>query len=75
MSIEDENAHIDQQPKKSLTSVILMIVLMNLVFSFDSILSAMALTDTFWVMACAIIVGGILMDLAIRKSVYFPPKK
>ena len=40
---------------------IFMIVLMNLVFSFDSILSAMALTDVFWVMASAIIVGGILM--------------
>jgi len=34
---------------------------MNLVFSFDSILSAMALTDVFWVMATAIVIGGILM--------------
>ena len=34
---------------------------MNLVFSFDSILSAMALTDVFWVMATAIIISGILM--------------
>jgi len=34
---------------------------MNLVFSFDSILSAMALTDVFWVMATAIIIGGVLM--------------
>jgi len=34
---------------------------MNLVFSFDSILSAMALTDVFWVMAIAIIIGGVLM--------------
>lgn len=37
------------------------IVLMNLVFSFDSILSAMALTQVFWVMATAIIIGGALM--------------
>lgn len=34
---------------------------MNLVFSFDSILSAMALSDNFWVMATAIVIGGILM--------------
>lgn len=34
---------------------------MNLVFSFDSILSAMALTKVFWVMATAIIIGGALM--------------
>ena len=33
----------------------------NLVFSFDSILSAMALTRVFWVMATAISIGGILM--------------
>jgi len=44
-------------PKK----VIAMIVIMNIVFSFDSILSAMALTDVFWVMATAIIIGGLLM--------------
>ncbi len=45
----------------SVKSVITMIVVMNLVFSFDSILSAMALTDVFWVMATAIVIGGLLM--------------
>jgi len=50
----------DEKPK-SARSVIAMIVVMNLVFSFDSILSAMALTDVFWVMAAAIVIGGILM--------------
>ena len=34
--------------KKSSKKVILMIVLMNLIFSFDSILSAMALTSFNW---------------------------
>jgi predicted tellurium resistance membrane protein TerC len=34
---------------------------MNIVFSFDSILSALALTDVFMVMATAIIIGGVLM--------------
>ncbi len=34
---------------------------MNLVFSFDSILAAMALTDVFAVMAVAIIIGGAIM--------------
>lgn len=46
---------------KSVPSVIFSIVLMNLVFSFDSILSAIALTDVFVVMAIAIVVTGILM--------------
>ncbi len=40
---------------------IVMIILMNLVFSFDSILSAMALTKIFALMATAIVISGILM--------------
>jgi predicted tellurium resistance membrane protein TerC len=46
---------------KSTASVIMWIVIMNIVFSFDSILSAMALTDTFWVMATAIVISGLMM--------------
>ncbi|WP_145422210.1 TerC family protein [Planctomycetes bacterium K23_9] len=38
-----------------------MIVVMNLVFSFDSILSAMALTENLVIMATAIIFSGIMM--------------
>lgn len=57
--------HVDDQveptKKKSVGKVIAAIIVMNLVFSFDSILSAMALTDVFWVMATAIILGGVLM--------------
>jgi predicted tellurium resistance membrane protein TerC len=34
---------------------------MNLVFSFDSILSAMALTESFAIMAVAIVISGLLM--------------
>ena len=34
---------------------------MNLVFSFDSILAAMALTDVFPIMVVAIVIGGVLM--------------
>ncbi len=47
--------------KASVGKIIFWIVAMNLVFSFDSILSAMALTKVFWVMATAIIIGGLLM--------------
>lgn len=47
--------------KKSVTRIIVWIVVMNLVFSFDSILSAMALTDVFIIMAIAIVISGIMM--------------
>lgn len=59
MSLED--IHAGDEKKKSVASVIFWIVVMNAVFSFDSILSAMALTDVLWVMTTAIIIGGILM--------------
>ena len=57
---QEDLAHGDAKPR-STKSAIFWIVLMNLVFSFDSILSAMALTDSFWVMATAIVISGILM--------------
>ncbi len=59
MAIE-EHANGDRNSRSAVT-VIIWIVLMNLVFSFDSILSAIALTDNFIVMACAIVISGALM--------------
>ena len=59
MSLEDAD-HGDEGGK-SVGQVVFWIVAMNLVFSFDSILSAMALSDVFAVMATAIIIGGLLM--------------
>ena len=55
---------VDQQANvkpKSAGQVIFWIVLMNLVFSFDSILSAMALTKSLAIMSTAIVIGGVLM--------------
>lgn len=46
---------------RTVLSAVIWIVLMNLIFSFDSILSAMALTDVFIVMATAIIISGVMM--------------
>jgi predicted tellurium resistance membrane protein TerC len=45
----------------SVRKAVTLIVLMNLVFSFDSILSAMALTSNFYIMAIAIVFSGLLM--------------
>lgn len=47
--------------KSTYFQALLSISLMTTVFSFDSILSAIALTKVFSVMATAIIIGGILM--------------
>ncbi len=61
IAFEEHAVAAGEGKQKSLGMVIFMIVVMNIVFSFDSILSAMALTDVFWVMASAIIAGGLLM--------------
>ena len=55
--------HLDHDggPTRSFGAALFWIVLMNLVFSFDSILSAMALTGNMIVMSTAIIVSGIMM--------------
>jgi predicted tellurium resistance membrane protein TerC len=64
MRLEDDDDEENTKPK-STWSVIMMIALMNVVFSFDSILSAMALTDEIWIMTTAIVIsGGLMMLLA-----------
>ena len=62
MNLEDAHHAHDRKPK-SVASVIFLIVSMNVVFSFDSILSAMAISKVFFVMATAILIGGALMIL------------
>lgn len=49
------------QSRRSVGAAVFWIVVMNLVFSFDSILSAMALTKVFWVMATAVVISGVMM--------------
>lgn len=59
MSLEEIDG--EERDAKSVGQVIFWIVAMNVVFSFDSILSAMAITKVFAIMATAIMIGGILM--------------
>jgi len=61
LSIEDLEHEHAKKPKSSVGKAITWIVIMNLVFSFDSILSAIALTKQFFVMATAIVISGCLM--------------
>lgn len=56
----DPNSEATKKPS-SVGKVVGMIVFMNVIFSFDSILGAMALTDQAWIMITAIVISGILM--------------
>lgn len=65
-SLDEEKG--EKKKTKSTQRVIFMIVIMNIVFSFDSVLSAIALTDNgdaYWIkmtiMSIAILASGILM--------------
>ena len=60
LSVKDVG-HGQSGPTRTTGVAIAWIVVMNLVFSFDSILSAIALTRVFWVMATAILISGVLM--------------
>lgn len=59
--VVDELSEEGKNESRSVGVSIALIVLMNLVFSFDSILSAMALTENFLIMAIAVAISGILM--------------
>ncbi len=57
----DEIGAAGDKGLRSTGAAIFWIIAMNLVFSFDSILAAVALTDLFAVMATAIVISGVLM--------------
>ena len=61
LSIEHLESGRSESSPKSAVSVVALIVVMNLVFSFDSVLSALAITEVFLVLATAIVASGIAM--------------
>jgi predicted tellurium resistance membrane protein TerC len=61
LTIEHLDTDVSGKPGKSAAQVITLIVVMNLIFSFDSVLSALAITDVFPILAFAIILSGLAM--------------
>jgi predicted tellurium resistance membrane protein TerC len=59
---------------RSVASALMWILIMNIVFSFDTVLSAVALTKNFWVMAIAIIISGVLMVVLAERVASFLAK-
>ncbi len=68
LTIEHLGNGMGNKNQRSAVSVVVMIVLMNLIFSFDSVLSALAITNVFPVLAIAIVISGIAM-LALADGV------
>lgn len=63
LSIDKLGHDIEGKSGKSATQVVILIVMMNLIFSFDSVLSALAITDVFPILATAILLSGAAMLL------------
>lgn len=61
LSIDHLETNLGGRPPKSAARVVTMIVAMNLIFSFDSVLSAIAITHVFAVLATAILLSGLAM--------------
>ncbi|MEP6018047.1 MAG: tellurium resistance protein TerC [Paracoccaceae bacterium] len=63
LSIEHLHTDVEQKSGKSAGKVVGLIVLMNLIFSFDSVLSAIAITDVLPILTAAIFLSGLAMLL------------
>lgn len=61
LSLDEPDTDVEGRGQRSVVQVIVMIVIMNLIFSFDSILSALAITHVFVVLALAIVGSGLSM--------------
>lgn len=61
LSIEHLEHDVEGKSGKSAFQVVMLIVFMNLIFSFDSVLSAIAITDVFPILATAILLSGLAM--------------
>ena len=57
----DDLEHLDGGGTRSVGNALFWIVTMNMIFSFDSILSALALSDVFAVIAASIVASGLMM--------------
>ncbi len=68
LSVENLEHSMGATGRKSAAEVVMLIVFMNLIFSFDSILSAIAITKVFAILAIAILLSGVAM-LALADSV------
>ncbi len=63
LSVQHLGHDVEAKSGKSAAKVVMLIVFMNLIFSFDSVLSAIAITEVFPILAAAILISGLAMLL------------
>ena len=59
--LEGETAHASAKVQASFTSVITQIILLDIVFSLDSVITAVGMANQLWVMITAVIIAVLIM--------------
>jgi predicted tellurium resistance membrane protein TerC len=62
-SLEGEEGHASKKVYASFASVIVQIMLLDIVFSLDSVITAVGMVDNIWVMIAAVVISIIAMML------------
>jgi predicted tellurium resistance membrane protein TerC len=65
-ALEGDTGRASQKVKSTFTSVIVQIVLLDLVFSLDSVITAVGMTDVIPIMVAAVVISVAIMMLAAR---------
>ena len=68
---EEEHEEKTTQKKQTLAIILTQIALLDVVFSIDSILTAIGLTKTYWIMATAITIAILIMIFASKAVHHF----
>ena len=59
--LEGEEGHASRAVPSSFASVIVQIMLLDIVFSLDSVITAVGMVDVFWVMIAAVVIAVVIM--------------
>lgn len=62
--LEGEEGHASERVAATFTSVILQVLLLDVVFSLDSVITAVGLVDEIFIMAAAIIIAAVIMIIS-----------
>jgi len=70
-NLEGEEGHAEKKVAASFGAVIAQIVLLDIVFSLDSVITAVGIADHIWVMIVAVVVAVIIMMFASGPIAHF----
>lgn len=69
--VEEAGATGEERPATSFSSAITQIVILDIVFSFDSVITAVGMANQLWIMATAVIIAVLIMLVASGPIIRF----